>query len=242
MSTAERAGLAALLAPFLAFALPVFALAQDLPDAMPAPAEKPQARELPRTMASPAAASLPTPKPDEAARCRERLKALGAVFTEAAAIREPEGCIASHPLAVSKLAAAVALEPPAVLSCAMAEASARFVRDHAVPLTKAEFGAALVTVEQASSYVCRPRRSGAKLSEHAFANALDWSALTLADGTRIEVRAHDRTKEPRAFALISTLHERACGSFTTVLGPGADADHADHFHFDLAKRRNPFCQ
>lgn len=85
-------------------------------------------------------------------------------------------------------------------------------------------------------------RDGAKLSEHAFANALDWSALTLADGTRIEVRAHDAATEPRAFGLISTLHARACGPFATVLGPGADADHADHFHFDLAKRRTPFCQ
>jgi len=254
MSTAKRAGLAAFLAPFLAFAPPVCGHAQDLPETMPPPAEKPQARELPETMATPAPkprerpADAPAPAPpasampDEETRCRERLKALGAVFEEAAPISEPEGCAAAHPLIVSKLSATVALEPQAVLTCAMAEASARFVRDHAAPLAKEEFGTPLVTVEQASSYVCRPRRSGAKLSEHAFANALDWSALTLADGTRIEVRAHDATKEPRAFKLISTLHKRACGPFATVLGPGSDADHADHFHFDLAKRRDPFCQ
>lgn len=180
--------------------------------------------------------------PDDEARCRERLAALGVVFAEAAPISEPEGCAAPHPLTVSKLSATIALTPPAVLTCAMAEASARFVRDHAAPLAKAGFGAPLAAVEQASSYVCRPRRGGAKLSEHAFANALDWSALTLADGTRIEVRAHDAAKKPRAFALISKLHERACGPFATVLGPGADADHADHFHFDLATRRSPFCQ
>jgi hypothetical protein len=28
----------------------------------------------------------------------------------------------------------------------------------------------------------------------------------------------------------------ACGYFTTVLGPGANAAHASHFHFDLAMR------
>ncbi|MCO5147223.1 MAG: extensin family protein [Aquamicrobium sp.] len=223
---------------------------------MPPPAERPQARELPETMATPAPkprekpaeapspASEPaaSPMPDDEKRCRERLKALGAVFEEAAPISEPEGCAAAHPLTVSKLSAGVALEPQAVLTCAMAEASARFVRDHAAPLAKEEFDAPLATVEQASSYVCRARHGGTKLSEHAFANALDWSALTLADGTRIEVRAHDAEKEPRAFALISKLHKRACGPFATVLGPGSDADHADHFHFDLAKRRNPFCQ
>lgn len=223
---------------------------------MAPPAEKPQARELPETTATPTpkprekladapssvAASPASPMPDDEARCRERLKALGVAFTEAAPIGEPEGCAAPYPVTVSKLSATVALEPPAVLTCAMAEASARFVHDHAAPLAQAEFGAPLATVAQASSYVCRPRRGGAKLSEHAFANALDWSALILADGTRIEVRAHDAAKEPRAHSLISKLHERACGPFATVLGPGADADHADHFHFDLAKRRNPFCQ
>ncbi len=252
MSTATRAGFAA----FLALALPVCGHAQDLPETMPPPAEKPQARELPETMVSPApkpsekpadtpspaSESSPSPMPDDEKRCRERLKALGVVFAEAAPINEPQGCAAPHPITVSKLSPTVALEPQAVLTCAMAEASARFVRDHAAPLAKEAFGAPLATVEQASSYVCRPRRGGAKLSEHAFANALDWSALTLADGTRIEVRAHDAEKEPRAFKLISTLHKRACGPFATVLGPGSDADHADHFHFDLAKRRNPFCQ
>lgn len=252
MSKATRAGLAA----FFALALPVCGHAQDLPETMAPPAGKPQARELPDAMAAPAPkpdgkpAGAPSPAsdsaasstPDDETRCRERLKALGVVFEEATPISEPEGCAASHPVTVSKLSAAVALEPPAVLTCAMAEASARFVRDHAAPLAKNEFGAPLVAVEQASSYVCRPRRGGAKLSEHAFANALDWAALTLADGTRVEVRAHDATKEPRAFKLISRLHKRACGPFATVLGPGADADHADHFHFDLATRRNPFCQ
>ncbi len=234
---------------------------------MTPPAEKPQAGELPETMPSPAPKphekpaaitpspvvedpAMPTPNDgaadDEAANdeagCRGRLKALGVVFTEAAPINEPEGCSASHPITVSQLSPTVALNPKAVLTCAMAEASARFVRDHAAPLASEEFGSPLATVEQASSYVCRPRRGTQKLSEHAFANALDWSALLLADGTRIEVRAHDAAKEPRAFALISKLHERACGPFATVLGPGSDADHADHFHFDMAKRRNPFCQ
>jgi hypothetical protein len=28
----------------------------------------------------------------------------------------------------------------------------------------------------------------------------------------------------------------ACDSFTTVLGPGYDANHRDHFHLDLMRR------
>ena len=29
------------------------------------------------------------------------------------------------------------------------------------------------------------------------------------------------------------LRISACGYFTTVLGPGANAAHAEHYHFDL---------
>jgi hypothetical protein len=39
------------------------------------------------------------------------------------------------------------------------------------------------------------------------------------------------------------LHKGACGVFGTVLGPEANEAHRDHFHFDLARRRNSaFCQ
>ena len=43
---------------------------------------------------------------------------------------------------------------------------------------------------------------------------------------------------------LDRIRKAACGPFKTVLGPGSDADHATHFHVDLAKRRNggTFCQ
>jgi hypothetical protein len=209
--------------------------AEDLPAAMTPPQPRPQkqaAGEAPGT----------TSLPSDEASCRQRLRALGVAFEEAPPIAEPQGCMAPHPVTVSRLSATVALQPPAVLTCAMAEASARFVRGHAAPLAERTFASKLATLEQASAFVCRPRHGTRKLSEHAFANALDWSALVLADGTRIEVRAHDEKKEPREFALLSGIRKAACGPFSTVLGPGSDADHADQFHFDLATRRNPFCQ
>ncbi len=33
--------------------------------------------------------------------------------------------------------------------------------------------------------------------------------------------------------LVHALRMTACGYFTTVLGPGADAAHEAHFHFDF---------
>lgn len=203
------------------------------------PPRKPDTRIESDTPPSAGASTLPA---DENA-CRQALTALGGAFVEADPIDDgAQGCAALHPLTVSRLSAGVALQPPALLTCAMAEASARYVRDHAAPLALRELGARLAAVEQASAYVCRPRHGTRKLSEHAFANALDWSAVVLEDGTRIEIRAYDASSEPRRARFLAALRAAACGPFATVLGPGSDADHADHFHFDMAKRRNPFCQ
>jgi hypothetical protein len=34
---------------------------------------------------------------------------------------------------------------------------------------------------------------------------------------------------------LKQVHGRACGTFTTVLGPEADRHHQNHLHFDLAR-------
>ena len=175
--------------------------------------------------------------------CRSRLLSMGVAFDLAAPIDDPAGCVVAHPLSVSTLPGGVTLEPPATLTCAMAEATARFVIDHAAPAVRREFGAGLASVRQVSSYVCRPRNGSANLSEHAFANALDWGSLLLDDGVVIDIRAHGH-REPRRTRLVETLRQAACGPFRTVLGPGSDPDHSDHFHFDMAQRNGgaTFCQ
>ena len=99
----------------------------------------------------------------------------------------------------------------------------------------------LVSIDQASAYVCRPRHGTEKLSEHAFGNALDIATFELADGRRIGVRAEATGAEA---TFLGQVRKAACGPFTTVLGPGSDADHALHFHIDLAMRRpgSAFCR
>lgn len=39
-------------------------------------------------------------------------------------------------------------------------------------------------------------------------------------------------------AFLRAIHQGACGPFTTVLGPDADAAHLDHLHLDLVRRRS----
>jgi hypothetical protein len=221
---------------------------QTLPAAdAPLPEQKPdgtaeKAPQLPEIPADPRSAMprFDIIPPDETA-CRARLRAFGAVFEERAAESDPAGCALPYPLAVKRLSAAVALEPEALMNCAMAEAAARFATEIVSPAAKAEYGEELKSIGHASAYVCRPRNGGSKLSEHAFGNALDIARFTLSKGTAVEVGP---APDPKAAKFLGAIRKAACGPFKTVLGPGSDADHALHFHFDLAPRRSggTFCQ
>lgn len=80
-----------------------------------------------------------------------------------------------------------------------------------------------------------------KLSEHAYGNALDVAGFGLADGRHIDVRVDAPGADAK---FLDAVRKAACGPFKTVLGPGSDAEHALHFHFDLEPRRDgsTFCQ
>ena len=215
----------------LVLALPVTA-APELPETVIVPEERSD-EEMPSAKVTAEEQGMP----EEELACRKRLRDLGVSFVEHKPLDEPEGCSAPWPVTITGLPSGIELRPEAVLTCAMAEATARFVTDHAMSISRAVMDEDIVAIDQVSSYVCRPRNDGSQLSEHAFANALDWGALELADGTRIDIIEYPRT-EKQSRQLIGALQKAACGPFKTVLGPGSDADHADHFHFDLAKRRN----
>jgi hypothetical protein len=130
----------------------------------------------------------------------------------------------------------VAFQPPPTLRCSMAGAVADWVRADLGPQA-AEMGAPLKAIENYDSYDCRGmnRVKGAKLSEHAKANALDVRSFTLADG---------RTIHPTDVAVSRDFRERmrasACVRFMTVLGPGSDGYHEEHIHLDLAERHGGY--
>ncbi|MGQ2907143.1 MAG: extensin family protein [Aliihoeflea sp.] len=219
---------------------------QELPEtqAAPLPSPRPDAPESPEPDAA-VADEVPvdaprsrqsTAMPSGEIACRARLRELGVAFEEHPPQSEPEGCKIAHPLTVSSLGGGVALEPEGVMNCAIAEANARFVRDQAQQQAARHLSARIAAVNQVSAYICRPRHGTRKLSEHAFGNALDWGAVVLEDERRIDVRAYRRGSPEATF--FAAMRKSACGPFTTVLGPGSDADHADHFHFDLAERSN----
>ena len=157
-------------------------------------------------------------------------------------VSDPKGCSIVDPVEISALPDGSALTPPAQLSCETAIAVVVFMRDVAQQKAISILGSTIKTFRQDSAYVCRARNGTTKLSEHAYGRAIDLGAFITASGDMIVVKAADKVDENHDLFL-SAVRAAACGPFTTVLGPGSDADHALHFHFDLALRKGkPFCQ
>ncbi|QND53773.1 extensin [Phyllobacterium sp. 628] len=172
--------------------------------------------------------------------CRTQLKQLGVVFQERAPINDGGVCRIDNPLTVSGFASGnIRLKPSATLNCQMTLAFARWVKGDLSPSTRLRYLSGVNTIHQASSYSCRTmsNRRGANMSEHSKGNALDIAKITLNNGTDIKVQ------KPGFFAfrqrgLLNNVRSDACDYFTTVLGPGYDIFHKDHFHFDLMQRRS----
>ncbi len=76
---------------------------------------------------------------------------------------------------------------------------------------------------------------GARISEHAFGNALDIAAFVLADGRKVTVKKN-WNGAPDEQAFLHDVQGGACGMFTTVLAPGSNIYHYDHIHVDLMRR------
>jgi hypothetical protein len=153
------------------------------------------------------------------------------------ALGGPSACGALRPYDVSATAAGrVSLKPTATLRCPMVPAVDHWVRTVVEPAAREHLRTDMVEMKVAASYACRPMNhvSGGKLSEHGYANALDVSSFHLADGRVVTVKGGWKgTSDEQAF--LRAVHQGACLTFTTVLGPKADAMHHDHFHLDLAR-------
>ena len=221
---------------------------EPLPTAVPVPEKRPGEDDIAVPAepepepADPRSAVIPaTTMPADEKACRARLTELGAEFEDRPSLKDPAGCSIPHPLVLKSLGKGIGLEPEAEMNCATAEAVIRFAKDVISPAASKEFGEELKSISHASAYVCRPRNGTRKLSEHAFGNAFDIASFTLSKDTRVDVILRPEEKQAR---FLGAVRKAACGPFKTVLGPGSDADHATHFHFDLAPRRNggTFCQ
>ena len=198
---------------------------------------------LPRPRPAPPAAATEEPSPPEATAptaCRLRLTAALAVAPSLPPISGPGECEVPDVVRLEAVVLAdqtrVAMTPPAIMRCTMAEAIVSWVREEAAPRAL-DLGSPLKSVVNLASFDCRGRNNilGAKISEHGKGNALDIHALKLASGKVVELTD---PQVPRDFR--EGLRTSVCARFMTVLGPGSDGYHEDHVHVDLAERRNNY--
>jgi hypothetical protein len=211
------------------------------------------ASEIPLPRPRPAAAgtvadygfpAIPEP-PNQASPCQLRMtERIIAVFQSLPAIMGPGVCGAPDTVKLESILlpdnSRVAVSPPAVMRCTMAEALTHWVRDTIAPAL-AKDGPTIRALDNYADYECRGRNRvvGARVSEHGYANALDVRGFRLTDNRFVGLT--DRTV-PRE--LRESVRRSVCERFATVLGPGSDGYHEDHIHLDLAERRNNFklCQ
>jgi hypothetical protein len=139
----------------------------------------------------------------------------------------------------------VAMKPAATLACPIVSALDRWLTDSVQPAAMRWFGVRVVEIKQISAYSCRGMNGNryAHISEHAFGNALDIAAFTLADGRRITVKGGWRGM-PEEQGFLRDVQAAACQQFNTVLAPGSNSHHEDHIHVDLMRRpsRRTICQ
>ena len=153
-------------------------------------------------------------------------------------IDEGNGCEVPNPWRVYSLAN-VNFSQPAVLNCGMANPLNDWLQNAVEPAAQRSFGESVVSVDVIDSYSCRPRnnQSGARMSEHGYGNAIDIAAFNLEDGRKVTVLdGWSGSGAERGF--LRLVRAEACNDFMTVLGPGSDDRHRNHFHLDLQNRRS----
>ena len=152
-------------------------------------------------------------------------------------INGPGICGLTHPFKVSALGnGAVSVAKPVTVDCSMIPALEAWLAEVVQPSAQARLGSDVAEIEAFGGYSCRSvdNISGARLSEHSFGNAIDIAGFRLADGREISIVRDWRKAETQEAAFLRDIHGGACQHFTTVLGPGADIFHYNHFHLDLA--------
>jgi hypothetical protein len=115
------------------------------------------------------------------------------------------------------------------------------VKSDFAPAVRTRYFSGIDTIYTGSTYACRNMigESTNHLSEHAKGNAIDVMKIRLDSGRVIDVT------KPGFFSFrqrgfLNRVRAEACDYFTTVLGPGYNRAHANHFHFDLKQRRNGY--
>ena len=177
-------------------------------------------------------------QPADAAACLAELRAN---HVEAEIVPPPPApladCVIAEPVRLSSISlsngSTIDMPDRPILDCTFARTFTEFAQNLMAPLATAMLGSG-ITALATGGYSCRSpiRLPSGNSNPHAKGIAIDLSAITLADRRRIAI-GHEANSAEALF--VRTMRQAACGWFTTVLGPGTNAAHAEHFHFDVLR-------
>ena len=180
-----------------------------------------------------------------ALQCEAELKTRRILFTVQEKITDERGCIVERPLLVNSLSGGIFLSNDMTLRCEVVPALDDWTKNIVRPTAKLHLSQNLKGLQTSTSYHCRTRNNkpGGKISEHGFANGADISGFALEDETVINVSSKEDNLTEDILSktkFLAGVRAGACAYFTTVLGPGSDGSHQDHFHVDRAYRKSGY--
>lgn len=151
-------------------------------------------------------------------------------------IKDGEQCGAHSPLSLTAIGKDEPLKfaNTVTTNCAMAVTLAQW-SDEVAKAAKDVYGPAskISEIGTGSDYQCRKVNgaSSGRVSEHAFANALDIMSFKFSDGSKTELESGwNGSDKDKAFW--RAVHSASCKLFMTVIGPDGDAAHRTNMHLD----------
>lgn len=207
----------------------------------PAPVVAPKVPVPPPPPVVAAPAPQPVPADDG---CLKAMAATGAVFSPVPPPVASAECVVNNPVRLNSLktsAGMIKLPDQPIVACHFALTLQGFVADKVQPLAQSEMNSPIASMGTGPGFDCRGRNgdSSSKLSEHARGNAVDIVFFNFVNKSGVLVKdALD--SQTKGFAFLRDVRAEACKTFATVLGPGANAAHAEHFHIDLEERKGGY--
>jgi hypothetical protein len=143
----------------------------------------------------------------------------GCGYDDAANLQDSEIKYGSH----------IMLRCPALLGVLLWE------RHVLMPAAEKHFGRKLVSVRHIGTYACRSinGKKGERLSEHAYANAIDIAGFAIQGGPPINLERDWKDTAAKG-RFLRDVRDGACRIFGVVLSPDHDPGHSNHFHLDMS--------
>jgi hypothetical protein len=194
----------------------------------------------PGPMSEPEQPWLRSVMPQSEVSCRAELRRLNVEFQDKPRISNGPSCGIDYPVTLSGLSGNIDVKPAVTLNCQTTLAFAKWVKNELAPSARYRYLTGVGKIVPMGGYSCRrmnnSRQKYNPMSEHSRGNAIDIGRIVLKDGHEIDVRKKGLFSM-REGGLLKAVRSDSCKYFSTVMGPGSNAEHWNHFHFDLRTRK-----